>query len=83
MPIGDVLPPITIVYTQTSCGPCTAVKKKLQKLDIPYEERDVTMPGIADEVVALGYTGTPVVIRPDGTSHHGYRPALLAQIKEG
>lgn len=76
------MPPITIVYTQPGCGPCIAVKKKLQKLDIPYEERDVTEPGIADEVVALGYTGTPVIVAPDGTSHHGYRPGKLAIIAE-
>lgn len=83
MPLGDVLPPITIVYTQPGCGPCVSVKAKLRKLDVPFEEIDVTQGDNAERVRALGYQGTPVTVRPDGTSHHGYRPGLLAQIKEG
>ena len=77
------MPPITVVYTQPNCGPCTAVKAKLRKLGVEFEERNVQEGNYADEVRALGYQGTPVVVLPDGTSHHGYRPHELEYIVEG
>lgn len=36
----------------------------------------------AEQVRDLGYSGVPVVVAPDGTSHHGYHAGKLALIAE-
>jgi glutaredoxin 3 len=51
-----------IIYTQPTCGPCKAVKQYLADKGVEYDEKDVTKdPEALDELLAMGYRGTPVV----------------------
>ncbi|MHB1076481.1 glutaredoxin family protein [Thiobacillus sp.] len=38
-----------IVYISPGCPDCAAVKHYLRERGIPFEERDITAPGVADE----------------------------------
>jgi len=38
-----------LVYTSPGCPDCAAVKRYLRDRGIPFEERDITAPGVADE----------------------------------
>ena len=52
--------------------PCKAVERKLAQYEIPYIIHDISTDENARERVrALGYTQTPVIIAPDGTSFSG------------
>ena len=73
--------PITELFTQPGCMPCKAVERKLNQYSIPYIIHDISRDENARErVKALGYTGVPVVLRPDGESWHGYQPAKIKAV---
>ncbi|MHB1075312.1 glutaredoxin family protein [Thiobacillus sp.] len=38
-----------IVYSSPGCPDCAAVKRYLADRGIPFEDRDITAPGVADE----------------------------------
>lgn len=72
--------PVTL-YSQPGCGPCVGVESYLKRSQIPYVKRDITAdPEAHARVVALGYTGTPVIEHPDG-HFKGYDPQKLDSIK--
>jgi len=49
------------VFSQPNCVPCRQGKSWLAKHDVDFVEHDVTTdPEAFDEIVNLGYTGTPV-----------------------
>ena len=69
-----------IVYSQPGCGPCIAVTRHLSKAGVGFEVRDVRQDEqAAEEVAALGYQGTPVVVAGDMHTH-GYRRDWLDQV---
>lgn len=69
-----------IVYSQPGCGPCIAVTRHLRKAGVGFEVRDVRQDEqAAEEVAALGYQGTPVVVAGDMHTH-GYRRDWLDQV---
>lgn len=65
------------VFSKPRCPQCDATKRKLTKLNIPFETIDVTLDAEAlEHVTNLGYQQVPVV--ETKTSHwSGYRPDLL------
>ena len=67
------------VYSKPACVQCTATKRKLDLMGIPYREVDLTVdPEAMARVTGWGYRGAPVVeVGPD---HHwsGNRPDLIA-----
>lgn len=68
------------VYSQPGCGPCIAVTRHLRKAGVGFEVRDVRQDeSAAQEVAALGYQGTPVVVAGDMHTH-GYRKEWLDQV---
>lgn len=68
------------VYSQPGCGPCVAVTRHLRKSGVGFEVRDVRQDEqAAQEVAALGYQGTPVVVAGDMHTH-GYRKDWLDQV---
>ena len=69
--------PVTI-YTSFGWGPCIATKSWLQKNKIEYIEKSVGSIRVRDELLALGYRTTPVVISDKGTVV-GYSPAKLSE----
>lgn len=70
--------PITELFSKPDCPGCFATQRKLDQYRIPYIKHDVSVDENArDRVIALGYSGVPVVIRPDGESWHGYQPARI------
>jgi glutaredoxin-like protein NrdH len=79
--------PTTTVYTLPSCPQCTATKRKLTELGIPFEVVDLSEPEQADTLVefkAMGLLSAPIVetVPADGTPQvwSGYRPDLLAAL---
>lgn len=57
-----------ILYTKPQCVKCNATKKYLDKLNLPYQVKDVTVDPEAREFVeSLGYKMMPVVQAGDET----------------
>ena len=75
--------PITELFTQPNCQPCKAVERKLNEYSIPYIVHDITRDENARErVQALGYTQTPVIIAPDGTSFSGLHLGKIRSLRD-
>lgn len=54
------------VYTKTGCGYCTQAKDHLQKLNIAYEEINITNDSAAREkLLAEGHKSLPVLYAGD------------------
>lgn len=68
------------VYSSPSCMQCNATKKYLNRMNIEFEEVDVSVNQEArDELTDLGYTQVPVV-RFGETHFAGFRPDRLKEI---
>ncbi len=66
------------LYTKPKCPPCSATKRTLDKLEIEYQQFDVTAdPSAAEAVRALGYISTPVVVVDEKNHWTGFRPDRL------
>ena len=75
--------PITELFTQPGCQPCKAVERKLNQYSIPYVVHDISTDENARErVKALGYTQTPVVLAPDGTSFSGLHLGKIRALRD-
>ena len=75
--------PITELFTQPGCQPCKQVERKLNQYGIPYIVHDISTDENARErVKALGYTQTPVVIAPDGSSFSGLQPSKIKALRD-
>ena len=70
------------IYTSFGWGPCAATKSWLKKNNIEYIEKNVGDDSVRDEILALGYRTTPVVVGEQGTVV-GYSPSKLAEIFKG
>jgi glutaredoxin-like protein NrdH len=56
-----------VIYTQESCGPCTAEKLWLKDNGIEFEEKNIREnPKYLDEIVELGASATPATVISDG-----------------
>lgn len=52
-----------IVYTSPGCPDCAAVKRYLADLGMPFEERDISAPGVADEAKSrYGVRVAPITV---------------------
>ena len=75
--------PITELFTQPGRQPCKAAERKLVQYSIPYVVHDISIDENARErVQALGYTQTPVVLAPDGTSFSGLHLGKIKALKD-
>ena len=75
--------PITELFAQPGCMPCKAVERKLVQYSIPYIIHDISTDENARErVKALGYTQTPVIIAPDGTSFSGLHLGKIRALRD-
>jgi len=69
------------LYSQPNCNPCNQTKKWLAKNNIDFEIKDITEDRDAfDTIIALGFTGTPVVVT-ENDSWQGTDIAKLKKIK--
>lgn len=64
-----------IVYTAPGCPDCAAVKQLLQQQGLPFEERDVTRPEVAEQAkTRYGVRVAPITVVGDvffyGTFQH-------------
>lgn len=54
------------VYTSNTCPYCTMAKDYLKEKDVDFEEKNVqTDKEARDELMAMGYTGVPVICIDD------------------
>ena len=61
------MPRIVTLYTKPGCQPCKATKRWLDKNDVEYTTKDVSLdPADIAAVKELGYEGVPVVIVSTG-----------------
>ena len=67
------------VYTSFGWGPCVATKSWLQKNNIEYTEKSVGSILVRDELLALGYRTTPVVVTGEKIIV-GYNPTKLSEV---
>lgn len=56
-----------------------ATKAWLQKNNLPFTEKNVGSIVVRDELLALGYRTTPVIVSKKGTVV-GYSPAKLSEV---
>jgi glutaredoxin-like protein NrdH len=74
--------PVTI-YTQPNCAHCDASKAYMDREDIGYVEKNIRAdPSALDEVLALGYRGTPVIVTEDGEHWGGANIEKMAALKK-
>ena len=79
--------PITL-YTSPGCPDCAAVRRWLEQHGVPYVERDVTRPGVADEAKQrTGVRIAPITVLDDATYFYGtfdqQLPELRAHLVDG
>jgi len=67
------------IYTSFGWGPCKVTKSWLKKNNIEYIEKDVGDDSVRDEILALGYRTTPVIVSDKGTVV-GYSPTKLSEV---
>ena len=67
------------IYTSFGWGPCMATKSWLKKNNVEYTEKNVSKPEDAEELLALGYRMTPVIVSDKGTVV-GYNPTKLSEV---
>ncbi len=69
-----------IIYTLPSCVQCDTTKRMMQKIDIDYQEVDLSADEDAYNMIkALGYTAAPVVFA--GEEHwSGFRPERIQSL---
>lgn len=52
-----------IVYTSPGCPDCAAVKRYLAERHVPFDERDISAPGVADEAKSrYGVRVAPITV---------------------
>lgn len=72
-----------IVYTKAGCGYCTQAKDHLQKLNIAYEEINITDDPVAREkLLAEGHRSLPVLYAGDDLLVPGGYNSLKTMRKE-
>lgn len=55
-----------VIYTQDSCGPCTAEKLWLKDNGVEFEEKNIREnPKYLNEIVELGASATPATVIED------------------
>lgn len=65
------------VYTKPSCVQCDATKRHLKKLNLEFNEVDITVDTNAyDMIVDMGFKSAPVVITSDD-AWAGFNPDKL------
>lgn len=70
-----------VVYSKKGCGGCMFTKKKLDSLNVSYEERNLSEnPEYAGEVEALGFQSLPVVVIDGEEPFNGYQVDHLEKI---
>lgn len=69
-----------IVYSKPACVQCNFTKKTLNKLEVPFEEVDITTNDDAfAKITGLGFQQVPVVDF-NGETFSGYRPEKLEEL---
>lgn len=63
------------IYSKPGCGACLFTKKLLDKLSVPYVEKNLGHhPEYKEEVIRLGFDSLPVVVGPSQEAFCGYQP---------
>lgn len=74
------------LYTQPGCQPCRMTKRQLEKLNLSYQDVDVSEnPEAVDTVRSLGYSSLPVItVEVSNQVDHwsGYQPHKLATLTQ-
>jgi glutaredoxin-like protein NrdH len=56
------MPLAVTLYSKPACVGCTATKRLLKQLDVPYEEEDALEENNMAAIKSLGYMQAPVVV---------------------
>ena len=70
------------LYTSPGCPDCAAVRAWLEQHQVPYTERDVTQPGIADEAKRrTGVRIAPITVPDADTYFYGTFEQQLPELR--
>lgn len=70
-----------VMYSKAGCGQCQFTKKYLGKLEVDFEEKNITNnPVWRAEVQALGFQSLPVVVIEGQEPFHGFQPEQLNKL---
>jgi len=73
--------PVTL-YTSPGCPDCAAVRAWLEQHDVPFTERQVTEPGVADEAKRrTGVRIAPITVLDDTTYFYGTFDQQLPELR--
>lgn len=72
-----------VLYSAEWCGACRKAKRYLAKNDVPYEERDVDDPRVADELVRKTGTRSIPVLDVGGRVYSGFSPDAYDELTRG
>lgn len=68
------------VYTRTNCMQCKFTKRKLDEINVTYEEINIDeVPEALEHVKELGFKSVPVV-ETENDTWNGFRPNKLATL---
>lgn len=71
------------VYSKPNCMQCKFAKNKMDDLEIPFEEFDVTSSEEhLEEAKATGFTAMPIIILENGDVISGFQPDKLEALAE-
>ncbi len=70
------------LYTSPGCPDCGAVRSWLEQHDVPFTERDVTQPGVADDAKQrYGVRIAPITVLDDETFFFGTFDQQLPELR--
>lgn len=76
--------PTVTLYTSPGCPDCQAVRTWLESHGIPYTERDVTRPGVAEEAKRrYGVRIAPITVIDDRRYAYGTYDQQLPWLRDG
>lgn len=78
-------PTVVTLYTTPGCPDCKAVRAWLEQHHVPFAERDISQPGVADEAKQrYGVRIAPITVIDEDTFFYGtfdqQRPRLTAAL---
>lgn len=72
---------VATVYTMNNCQPCKMTKRELAKMNLSYDEINISEnPDAVETLKAMGYASAPVVVAANGESWSGFNPSKLRKL---
>lgn len=75
-------PTTVTLFTSPGCPDCAAVRRWLEQRGVPYSERDITQPGVADEArLRYGVRIAPITVVDENTYFYGTADQQIPRLR--